>query len=624
MANHTVYPYGTGGQLPSSVGIINDLETGGADKALSAQMGVKMKEYVDDLDVQLNGDSTTAGVDLDIADEDGNVLVRFKDGHIKTKKFDSSNIKANGGNGKDWSDEESLIELPIPTGIAVVNIICDALPTSPNKDDDLTGELEYIDKYGNYFKKDISSFNRQGRSSMLAPKSNYSFDIDDGTKIRFGTWVAQDSFHLKANYIDAFRGGRNIVSYRLQTEINDSRGWGNARPWRKLNKGNVTIYGSNGDINADLNNNAFGHPDGFPVKLYVNGEFYGLYTLNMKKHRDNMVMDKSTATNIQLDGDGWATFFKGANFIDWKKFDIRNPKYLVYATSDSDSAAAREYDADISQREIAGESYWVTASAWSADTTYAKNAIVTYDGRMYLSLKASNTGNTPVACTKPKNVFNNATEYWIDITFCNQVKQYIRNLSNTYNAITSKSDFETYFDSEWSIDYVLQVNALMNVDVICNNTQWCTWDGVKWWPMAYDQDQCYGLYTDGSKIRGNDQATEDMAVDNCVLGVTLQMGTPLSKLFTLFKDEMDARYKSLLDSGLLSTEHIVRKLAEWCAVIGVDNYSEEFDKWPETPSFRASGTYTNWPTTGGFYDSVERVEKYLNERVEYMKTYFNY
>lgn len=39
MANQTVYPYGTGGSLPSSIGIINDLKTGGADKALAAEQG---------------------------------------------------------------------------------------------------------------------------------------------------------------------------------------------------------------------------------------------------------------------------------------------------------------------------------------------------------------------------------------------------------------------------------------------------------------------------------------------------------------------------------------------------------------------------------------------------------
>lgn len=39
MENQTVYPYGTGGSLPSSIGIVNDLKTGGANKALSAEMG---------------------------------------------------------------------------------------------------------------------------------------------------------------------------------------------------------------------------------------------------------------------------------------------------------------------------------------------------------------------------------------------------------------------------------------------------------------------------------------------------------------------------------------------------------------------------------------------------------
>ena len=46
MANTTVYPFGTEGHLPESVGIINDLTTGGADKALSAQMGVQLQSEI--------------------------------------------------------------------------------------------------------------------------------------------------------------------------------------------------------------------------------------------------------------------------------------------------------------------------------------------------------------------------------------------------------------------------------------------------------------------------------------------------------------------------------------------------------------------------------------------------
>ena len=53
MANTTVYPYGTGGSLPSSIGIINDLSTGGADKALSAEMGKVLGADVEDIQSDL-------------------------------------------------------------------------------------------------------------------------------------------------------------------------------------------------------------------------------------------------------------------------------------------------------------------------------------------------------------------------------------------------------------------------------------------------------------------------------------------------------------------------------------------------------------------------------------------
>ena len=46
MANQTIYPYGTDGELPSSIGIINDLVTGGADKALTAEQGKQIGDVL--------------------------------------------------------------------------------------------------------------------------------------------------------------------------------------------------------------------------------------------------------------------------------------------------------------------------------------------------------------------------------------------------------------------------------------------------------------------------------------------------------------------------------------------------------------------------------------------------
>ena len=61
MANKTVYPYGTEGKLPSSIGIINDLETGGADKALAAEQGKIL-----DGKITLLGGMTIVSQELDI------------------------------------------------------------------------------------------------------------------------------------------------------------------------------------------------------------------------------------------------------------------------------------------------------------------------------------------------------------------------------------------------------------------------------------------------------------------------------------------------------------------------------------------------------------------------------
>jgi hypothetical protein len=48
MSNTTIYPYGTGGQLPSNIGIVDDLVTGGHDKALSAEAGKTLATTVNE------------------------------------------------------------------------------------------------------------------------------------------------------------------------------------------------------------------------------------------------------------------------------------------------------------------------------------------------------------------------------------------------------------------------------------------------------------------------------------------------------------------------------------------------------------------------------------------------
>lgn len=436
---------------------------------------------------------------------------------------------------------------------AFINIICDKLPTA--KPTEYEGFLEYYDTFGNYFKKPITALGVQGRSSTMFIKKNYSFDINDDSKIKFGNWVEQDSYHLKANYIDSFRGARSMIGYNMTRQIMDTYSFEKARPWRYLYYDDVTLFNSTGKISDDLSDEASAVPDGFPIKLFHNGTYIGLYTLQIKKHRDNYNMGKSKPQNIHIDGEDYAnSLFNGENNIIWSKFEIRNPKGLI----------------DINGNE--------------------------YDG-------------------------DSPTELSDTDELSNTVKEYIKNFSLKASNIITTTDFEDIINVDYSIDYFLLMSFVMNIDVFTNNTQWCTWDGGIWFPLNYDNDQCFGLYWEGYKIRN---ASGQLPSD-CILGLTIQSGTPFTKLLNLYKNRIDLRYKELVDKNILTVENVMQQLKDWCNNIGKKEYDKEFEKWNETPSYRdGSTTYTNYPLNGGFYDSINRVEKYMIARKQFMDSYFNY
>ena len=75
------------------------------------------------------------------------------------------------------------------------------------------------------------------------------------------------------------------------------------------------------------------HPDGFPCAVYLDGDFYGIYSWQLKKHRANMAQRKSEPRHIHLDGMiSDVTFWYGN--IDWTAFEVRNPKVMTEETKD--------------------------------------------------------------------------------------------------------------------------------------------------------------------------------------------------------------------------------------------------------------------------------------------------
>ncbi len=200
--------------------------------------------------------------------------IRFSDKAMQALHHDLINSGFSSGTG-DWSDQ-SLIKMPIPRICAKVNLICSKLPTS--KTDDIQAILELWDMDGNYFRIPII-LNAQGSSSMFYYIKNLGIDLVN-QKLKFGDWVVQDSFHIKKYYIDAFRGQSNVC-YNLAEQMYRTRPYGQMRPWDYLND-NTSVLNSGGTLDRDFPTGALSHPDGFPIAIYWNGNFFGLYSWNLK------------------------------------------------------------------------------------------------------------------------------------------------------------------------------------------------------------------------------------------------------------------------------------------------------------------------------------------------------
>lgn len=289
-------------------------------------------EHIEDIEGRTEITTDTEGKLLGYRDSEGQ---RHESSMYIEKKLSLSKesaksflntMKENGEElriGKDWSNE-SLVMLPIPEIASIVNITSPDMHFSEYKTSDKKCTLEYLDKYGNYFRKEIL-LNAQGASSMGYEVKNQAIDITDGSKIKFGNWVAQDSFHLKKYYIDSFRG-QCIVAYHLMEEVYQTRLYSERRPWSYTLNGATDKEGTS-DMKSDFESGALGHPDGFPIVVYLNGVYQGLYTWNLKKHRDNYFCNKKKSSNIILDGILSDDYFWEGN-IDWTQFEIRNPKGL--------------------------------------------------------------------------------------------------------------------------------------------------------------------------------------------------------------------------------------------------------------------------------------------------------
>ena len=480
-------------------------------------------------------------------------------------------LKANGFNVKtpaDWSEyitQNGDYPLNIPTPrCARLNIISSSDLTKlskvglagavKGKNYDIPAVIEFWDMQGNYFKKN-SYISGQGSSSMNYIKKSIALDLfdsevgGDSFSVKFGEWVPQDSFHLKAYYTDPFRG-MCVIGYSIYNDIVKTRGLEKDYVWKRalLNTDAITptnpIVNGKKEVLLYTESGARCFPDGFPCMVFQNGEFWGLYSFQLKKHRSNYCLNKKTAEHIHLDGNISETSLFNANgdssLIQWKNinkvgFEIRNPKSL-YLMDGS------EYDADLNSGELIDETSEFYDESKHKTSAKVKKYIIDFS-KTLATIKAAE-----------------------DVYLGNKTDENLKAIKDT---------LETYFDSENLIDYLITCDLLRNTDGFADNWQWVTYNGVKWYVCLYDVDATLGNHW--QPVQTINPPLAGKHITQIISKISM-----MKYITTYYVSELEERYAYLRKNGIIDAERIVTKIRDWMLRFGGQYaYELEANKWTD-------------------------------------------
>jgi hypothetical protein len=480
-------------------------------------------------------------------------------------------LKANGFEVKsriDWSEYISKngdypLNLPTPR-CARLNIISNSDLTQlsklglsgaiEGKNYNIPAVIEFWDMQGNYFKKN-AYLSGQGSSSMKYIKKNIAIDLFDSEiggesfSVKFGEWVPQDSFHLKAYYTDPFRG-IGVIGYSIYNDIVKTRGLEKDYVWKRALLNTDIITPTNPNVNGKkevllyTESGARCFPDGFPCMVFQNGEFWGLYSFQLKKHRSNYCLNKKMAEHIHLDGNISETSLFNANgdssLIQWKNinkvgFEIRNPKPLYLMDGSV-------YDADINSGELIDETSEFYDESKHKTCVKVKKYIIDFS-KTLATIKAA------------ENV-------------------YLGNKTDE-NLKAIKDTLETYFDSENLIDYLITCDVLRNTDGFADNWQWVTYNGVKWYVCLYDVDNILGNHWQPVQ-------TINPPLTGKHITQIITYSSMMKYITTYYVSELEERYAYLRKNGIIDAERIITKIRDWMLRFGGQYaYELEANKWTD-------------------------------------------
>ena len=190
----------------------------------------------------------------------------------------------------------------------------------------------------------VEKFKVQGASSVFHDKKNYTLNLDQDFEA-FRNYGKNHKYVIKANYTDPSQA-LNVVGARL---------WGSIRATHRT--ADTGILNTNGDLLVDDKGNriiaetdpqlsiggTYGAVDGFPIAVYINDQYWGLYTFNIPKDDWMAKMPKKSNNKYAIIDTNWkpqGAFTKETNFKDQMELQFCSTKDTEWA-KDSVNALIR-------------------------------------------------------------------------------------------------------------------------------------------------------------------------------------------------------------------------------------------------------------------------------------------
>lgn len=239
--------------------------------------------------------------DIELTDQDGNYLT------------DGSGVRIGG---KRWliNTDKTLSQTDLPADAKAVG---EALVTKPENYDIPILYLYGAGIEGMQSKKDsvsvglsykfprfnlsgtLNKIKVQGSSSASLPKKNYTLQLDQAVELING-YGKQKKYVIKADMTD-FSHARNVGCAEL---------WGKVRQTRvkpddavKINEVDYLVDNAGNHIVGESDpqlsiGGTYGAVDGFPIAVYINDKYWGLYTFNIPKDKGMAKMTEGTGQAI--------------------------------------------------------------------------------------------------------------------------------------------------------------------------------------------------------------------------------------------------------------------------------------------------------------------------------------